>query len=155
MTFISRFSPTSEHPGIGLSGVIPDPRLRVAVSLAGLGISLWVTAAALPAHTGIAALIALGGAGAAWLALTTFATGLAVPATIAVMAAGGAVVAVTDSKGLIFTGIAASNAAVAFDTFSALILTAAGPIAFALTALAQRGFPGQWPALGLACLARL
>ncbi|NUH38618.1 hypothetical protein HUF15_17920 [Streptomyces samsunensis] len=152
MTLISRFGPAPEQPGIGVSALLPDPRARSAVSLIGLAISLWITVDSLPAHPGAAALIALAAAGAGWLALATVATGRTALAAIAVTAAGGAVVGVADAKGLIFTGVAAGSAGVAFGITTALALAAIGPAVFALTALAQHQFPGQLFAVCTAAL---
>ncbi len=53
MILTSRFSPAADHPGIGLSGMLPDPRARAAAMLAGLGVSVWINVATLPAAPGI------------------------------------------------------------------------------------------------------
>lgn len=155
MTFINKLSPISEYPGIGLSGLLPDPRLRAAASLAGLAASLWINVGSLPAHTGVVALIALAVAAAAWLALATIATRPLIPAVLAVMGMGGAVVAVTDANGAVFTGVAAAGAAVAFDVVGALALAAVGPAAFTVAALTQHQFPGNITAVCTAALAGL
>jgi signal transduction histidine kinase len=142
-----------DHPGIGLSGLIPGPRARAAVSLAGLGVSLWVTAGGLPWHAGVTVLAALALAGAAWLMLAAVSSGPLVPAAVAVMGAAGGVIAVTDQYGQIFAGVAAASAAVAFDPLTAAVLTAAGPAAFAVTAAMQGAFPGRLLEAATVCLA--
>ncbi|MEU6973057.1 hypothetical protein AB0A71_36155 [Kitasatospora aureofaciens] len=79
--------------------------------------------------------VALAVAAPAWLVLiagtllTAGTRGPYVAAVAAVMCAAGAVLAVTDANGLVFTGVAASLAAVAFDPVAALALCAAGPLA--------------------------
>jgi signal transduction histidine kinase len=143
MAFTSRLGPDSERPGIGLSALIPDPRARVAVSLGGLAVSLWITIGSLPAHPGTTTLTALVVAAVGWLALSTLATARAALPAIAVTAAGGGVIGVADPKGLVFAGIAAGSAGVTFGLSTALALAAVGPAAFALAALAQYDFPGQ------------
>lgn len=153
MTIAARLSPTPDHPGIGLSGLIPDPRARAAVFLAGLGVSLWVTASGLAPHAGIAALAALALAGSAWLMLAVANTGPLVPAAVAVMGAAGGVIAVTDQYGLIFAGVAAASAAVTFGPPTAAVLTAASPAAFAVTTALQGTFPGRLLEAATACLA--
>lgn len=144
MWFLLKLRPAPEHPGIGLSSLLPDARMRAVAAIAGLAGTLWFTIAALPAHPGITTPVAVGLAGTAWLVLATVATGAAVPASITLMSAAGALTAVTDTYGLIFTGVAASAAAVAFDTAPALAMAAAGPAAYALGALAHHGWPGQF-----------
>ena len=153
MTIAARLSPTPDHPGIGLSGLIPDPRARTAVFLAGLGVSLWVTASGLPRHTGIAVLAALALAGAAWLMLAAVNNGPLVPAAVAVMGTAGGVIAITDQYGLIFAGVAAASAAVTFGPLTAAVLTAASPAAFAVTAAVQGMFPGRLLEAATVCLA--
>ncbi len=151
MSITSRFRPAAEHPGIGLSGMIPDPRARAATMLAGLGVSLWVNVAALPAAPGIVAPVAMAVAAVAWLVLIGGTRGAHVAAVVAVLCAAGAVIAVTDINGLIFTGVAASTAAVAFDPVAALVLSMAGPVAYCLAAIAHGPFPGRL--LGTAAVA--
>lgn len=153
MTIAARLSPTPDHPGIGLSGLIPDPRARAAVFLAGLGVSLWVTVSGLPRPAGIAALAALALAGAAWLMLAAVNTGPLVPAAVAVLGAAGGVIAVTDQYGLIFAGVAAASAAVTFGPLTAAVLTAASPAASAVTAAVQGMFPGRLLEAATVCLA--
>ena len=139
----SRFVPAADHPGIGLSGVMPNPRARAAVMLAGLGVSIWINLATLPAGQGIVAPVALAVAALAWLVLIAGTRGTYVAAVVAVMCAAGAVIAVTDANGLVFTGVAASTAAVAFDPVAALVMSAAGPVAYCLAAIPHGPFPGR------------
>jgi signal transduction histidine kinase len=139
----SRFVPAADHPGIGLSGVMPNPRARAAVMLAGLGVSIWINLATLPAGQGIVAPVALAVAALAWLVLTAGTRGTYVAAVVAVMCAAGAMIAVTDANGLVFTGVAASTAAVAFDPVAALVMCAAGPVAYCLAAIPHGPFPGR------------
>ncbi|MCO5992214.1 sensor histidine kinase [Actinoallomurus rhizosphaericola] len=143
MSITSRFTPDADHPGIGLSSMIPDPRARVAVMLVGLGVSIWTNVVTLPADPGIVAPVALAVAALAWLALIAGTRGGHVAAVAAVMCAAGAVIAVTDTNGLIFTGVAASIAAVAFDPVAALVLATAGPVAHCLAAITHGPFPGR------------
>ncbi len=132
-----------DPPGIGLSGMIPDPRARAAAMLVGLGVSIWINIVTLPAAPGIVAPVALAVAALAWLVLIARTRGTHVVAVAAVMCAAGAVLAVTDANGLIFTGVAASVAAVAFDPVAALVLSAAGPVAYCLAAIPHGPFPGR------------
>ncbi|WP_051939256.1 sensor histidine kinase [Phaeacidiphilus oryzae] len=155
MSISTRFSPAADHPGIGLSGMIPDPRARAAAMLLGLGVSLWVNVAALPADPGLAAPVALAVATLAWLALIAGARGAGAAAVVAAMCAAGAVVAVTDTNGLIFTGVAASTAAVAFEPVAALVLATAGPVAYCLAAVPHGPFPGRLLATAAVALAGL
>ncbi|MGQ4402643.1 sensor histidine kinase [Streptomyces hayashii] len=149
MNIASRFSPAADHPGIGLSGMLPDPRARAAGMLVGLGVSIWINVATLPAASGIVAPFALGVAGLAWLVLiaatllTVGTRGAGVAAVVAGMCAAGAVLAITDANGLIFTGVAASMAAVAFDPIAALVLSTAGPVAYCLAAIPHGSVPGR------------
>jgi signal transduction histidine kinase len=153
MSIAARLSPAPDHPGIGLSGLIPDPRARAAASLAGLGVSLWVTVSGLPPHAEIAVLAALALAGAAWLMLAAVNAGPLVPAGVVVTGAAGGVIAVTDRYGLIFAGVAAASAAVTFGPLTAAVLTAASPAAFAITAAVQGMFPGRLLEAATVCLA--
>jgi signal transduction histidine kinase len=153
MTIAARFSPSPGQPGIGLSGLIPDSRARAAVSLAGLGVSLWSAADGLPHRPGLAPLAALAVAGAAWLVLAAVNRGPLVPVAVAVLGAAGGVIAVTDKSGLIFAGVSAGLAAVTFDLLGAAVLTAAGPAAFAGAAAAAGTLPGRLLAVVTACLA--
>ncbi|MFJ8098572.1 sensor histidine kinase [Streptomyces griseofuscus] len=161
MSITSRFSPAADHPGIGLSGMIPDPRARAAAMLAGLGVSVWINATTLPADPGAVAPVALAVAALAWLVLiagtllTAGTRGAHVAAVTAVMCAAGAVLAVTDANGLIFTGVAASLAAVAFDPVAALMLSTAGPVAYCLAAIPHGPFPGRLLSTAAAALAGL
>ncbi|MBA9050766.1 MULTISPECIES: sensor histidine kinase [Streptomyces] len=161
MSITSRFSPAADHPGIGLSGMIPDPRARAAAMLAGLGVSIWINVATLPADPGVVAPVALAVAALAWLVLiagtllTAFTQGAHVAAVAAVMCAAGAVLAVTDTNGLIFTGVAASLAAVAFDPLAALVLSTAGPVAYCLAAIPHGPFPGRLLSTAAVALAGL
>jgi signal transduction histidine kinase len=155
MAFIRKLGPATEHPGVGLSSLLPDPRMRSVAMLAGLAASLWITIASLPSGVGTAIPAAVGIAGAAWLILATIATGPVIPASITVMAAAGALTAVTDAYGLIFTGVAASAAAVAFDAAPALAMAGAGPAAYAADALVHHGWPGQFLQACTATLAGL
>lgn len=153
MTIKARLNPTPDHPGIGLSGLIPDPRFRTAVFLAGLAVSVWMTVDGLPVHAGIAALAALAVAGLAWLALATVNSGPLVPAAVAVMGVGGGVITSTDPRGLIFAGVGAASAAVAFDPLTAAVLIAASPVALVVATIAQGPFPGRLLAVTTVCLA--
>ncbi|MEU2308977.1 sensor histidine kinase [Streptomyces misionensis] len=161
MSITSRFSPAADHPGIGLSGMIPDPRARAAAMLVGLGVSIWINIATLPADPGVVAPVALAVAALAWLVLiagtllTAFTQGAHVAAVAAVMCAAGAVLAVTDTNGLIFTGVAASLAAVAFDPHAALVLSTAGPVAYCLAAIPHGPFPGRLLSTAAVALAGL
>jgi signal transduction histidine kinase len=152
MTIAARFSPSPGHPGIGLSGLIPDPRARVAVSLAGLGVSLWSAAGELPQRPGTAPLAALAIAAVAWLVLAAMTRGPLVAAAVVVLGAAGGVITVTDQSGLIFAGLSAGIAAVTFDSLAAPVLAAAGPAAFAATAALTDALPGRLLAIVAACL---
>lgn len=143
MSVIRRFSPAADHPGIGLSGMIPDPRARAVAMLVGLGVSVWINVVTLPAAPGIVAPGALAVAALAWLVLIAGTQGAHVAAVAAVMCAAGAVLAVTDPNGLIFTGVAASMAAVAFEPVAALVLSTAGPVAYCIAAIPHGPFPGR------------
>jgi signal transduction histidine kinase len=161
MSITSRFSPAADHPGIGLSGMIPDPRARAAAMLVGLGVSVWINVATLPADPGVVVPVALAVAALAWLVLiagtllTAGTRGAHVAAVAAVMCAAGAVLAVTDANGLIFTGVAASLAAVAFDPVAALVLSTAGPVAYCLAAIPHGPFPGRLLSTAAVALAGL
>ncbi|TWV33895.1 hypothetical protein FRZ03_29855 [Streptomyces misionensis] len=161
MSITSRFSPAADHPGIGLSGMIPDPRARAAAMLVGLGVSVWINVATFPADPGVVVPVALAVAALAWLVLiagtllTAGARGAHVAAVSAVMCAAGAVLAVTDANGLIFTGVAASLAAVAFDPVAALVLSTAGPVAYCLAAIPHEPFPGRLLSTAAVALAGL
>ncbi|SFW74608.1 sensor histidine kinase [Amycolatopsis australiensis] len=143
MNIVGRFTPGADHPGIGLSGVIRDPRARFAAMLVGLGVSIWINVATFPADPGVVAPVALAVAVLAWIVLIAGARGARVAAVVAVMCAAGAVIAVTDANGLIFTGVAASTAAVAFDPLAALLLSTAAPVAYCLAAIPHGLFPGR------------
>ncbi|PWI42536.1 histidine kinase [Streptomyces sp. ICBB 8177] len=161
MSITSRFNPAADHPGIGLSGVIPDPRARAAAMLVGLGVSVWINVVTLPADPGVVVPVALAVAALAWLVLiagtllTAGTRGVHVAAVAAVMCAAGAVLAVTDANGLIFTGVAASLAAVAFDPLAALVLSTAGPVAYCLAAIPHGPFPGRLLSTAAVALAGL
>jgi signal transduction histidine kinase len=155
MSITSRFSPAADHLGIGLSGMIPDPRVRVAAMLVGLGASIWINVVTLPADPGIVAPVALAVAALAWFALIVGTRGAHMAAVAAVMCAAGAVIAVTDTNGLIFTGVAASTAAVEFDRVAALVLSTAGPVAHCLAVIPHGPFPGRLLATAAVALAGL
>ncbi|WP_369222597.1 sensor histidine kinase [Streptomyces sp. R39] len=155
MNVVSRFIPAADRPGIGLSGMIPDPRVRAAGMLAGLGVSIWINVATLPSDPGIVAPVALAVAAPAWIALIAGIRGARVAAAVAVMCAAGAVIAVADPNGLIFTGVAASTAAVAFDPVAALVLSTAGPVAYCLATIPHGPFPGRLLATAAVALAGL
>jgi signal transduction histidine kinase len=140
MTIAARLRPMPDHPGIGLSGLIPDPWLRAAASLAGAGLSLWAAAEGLPPRAGTAALVALTVAGLAWLVLAAERVLPLVPAAVVALGAAGGVITPGDQYGVIFIGVAAASAAVAFDTRTALALAAAGPAACAAAAAAAGSF---------------
>lgn len=143
MNIVGRFSSAADHPGIGLSGMIRDPRARAAAMLVGLGVSVWVNVATLPADPGIVAPVALAVAALAWIVLIVGTRGARVAAVVPVMCAAGAVIAVTDTNGLIFTGVAASTAAVAFEPAAALVLSTAGPVAYCLATIPHGSLPGH------------
>ncbi|MEH0516955.1 MULTISPECIES: sensor histidine kinase [unclassified Streptomyces] len=109
--------------------------------LVGLGVSIWINVVTFPAAPGIVAPVALAVAALAWLVLIVGTRGTHVAA--AVMCAAGAVLAVTDANGLIFTGVAASMAAVAFDPVDALVMCTAGPVAYCIAAIPHGPFPGR------------
>ncbi len=153
MNVKARWRPAPDHLGIGVSGLIPDPRARAAVFLAGLGVSVWVSVGGLANHAGAAALAALALAGAAWLMLATARTGTLAPAAAAVMGAAGGMLAVGDQYGLIFVGVAAASAAVMVDLLPAAVVSATGPAAFAVTAAVQGRFPGRLDEAVTVCLA--
>lgn len=153
MNVKARWRPAPDYVGIGVSGLIPDPRTRAAVFLAGLGVSMWVTVGGLADHAGVAVFAALALAGAAWLMLATARTGLLAPAAAVVMGASGGMLAVSDQYGLIFVGVAAASAAVMVDLLPAAVVSAAGPAAFAVTAAAEGRFPGRLDQAVTVCLA--
>lgn len=153
MNLSARWRPTPDHLGIGVSGLIPDPRARAAVFLAGLGVSVWVTIGGLAPRSGAAVLAALALAGAAWLVLALMRTGPLAPAAAAVMGAAGGMLAVSDHYGLIFVGVAAAFAAVMVDLAPAVVVSAAGPAAFAVAAAVQGRFPGRLDEAVTVCLA--
>lgn len=136
-----------DEPGVGLSGLIPNPWLRAAVCLAGLTATLWAAVTAVPpgpAGPGTALLVSVSLAGLGWLTWAAARRGgPLLPTAVAVMGAAGGVVASTDSAGLIFCGVAASAAAVTFELTAATALAAAGPAAFTAAVLAQGTFPGR------------
>lgn len=153
MNITARLSPAPDYPGIGFSGLFPDRRIRVVVSLAGLGASLGVVVSQLPPSAPVAALTAAAVGGLAWLVLTALDGGPVVAAGVVVLSAAGGVVCATTPNGMIFTGIAAGNAAVAFDTLTALTLAASGVAAYALTELAGSVSYGHLQLLILVTLA--
>jgi signal transduction histidine kinase len=140
MTIAARLKPMPDHPGIGLSGLIADPLLRAAVSVTGAGLSLWATADGLPPRVGTAVLAALAVAGLAWLLLAAERALPVVPAAVVALGAAGGVITPSDRYGVIFIGVAAASAAVAFDPRTAFTLAAAGPAACAAAAAAAGTF---------------
>ncbi|MDA8359609.1 MAG: histidine kinase [Actinomycetota bacterium] len=155
MNVKARWRPTPDHAGVGLSGLIPDPRASAAVFLAGLGVSVWVSVGGLADHAGVAVLAALALAGAAWLVLASASTGPLAPAAAAVMGAAGGMLAVSDRYGLIFVGVGAAAAAVMVELLPAAVVSVAGPAAFAVTAGVQGRFPGRLDEAATVCLAGL
>ncbi|MGW2491393.1 sensor histidine kinase [Streptomyces sp. NPDC001606] len=155
MSIVRRFSPAAEHPGVGLSGMIQAPRARAVAMLVGLGVTVLINVAALPTDPGIVAPAALAAAALAWLGTIAGIRGTRVAGVVAVMGAAGAVLTITDTNGLIFTGVAASTAAVAFDPVAALMLSTAGPLAYCLAAIPRGPFPGHLLATATVALAGL
>lgn len=129
-----------DHPGIGLSGLIADPWLRAAVSVTGIGLSLWAAVDGLPPRAGTASLAALAVAGLAWLLLAAERVLPAVPAAVVLLGVAGGVIAPGDRYGMIFIGVAAASAAAAFDPRTAFVLAAAGPAACAAACAAAGSF---------------
>jgi|SRR5579875_52668 len=155
MNITARLSPAPDYLGIGFSGLFPDRRVRAAVSLAGLGAALGAMASQLPPSAPDAALAAVAVGGLAWLVLTALDGGRWVAAGVVVLSAAGGVVTATAPNGIVFTGIAAGNAAVAFDALTALTLAASGVAAFTLTELTGSVSYGHLQLLILVTLAGL
>jgi signal transduction histidine kinase len=148
--------------GIGVSGLIPHRGLRAVISLAGLGASLWYITTTIPVGlTGatLAALVSVVIAGLGWLLwLTVDVTGTGRPALAAIwvaMAAAGGVLATTGSAGLIFVGVAAGGAAIAFELPVAVALAAAGLAGFVVAAAVQDALPGRLLSVAVVGLAAL
>lgn len=147
-------------PGIGLSGLIPHAGLRAAVCLGGLGAAMWVSVPALhpgPSGRGVETLAGLIVAGLAWLAWVAASAGggRVLAAALAVLAAAGGVLASAGSTGLIFVGVAAGAAAIAFELPAAVLLAAAGPAGFAVAAAVQAALPGRLLSVAAVCLGGL
>ncbi|HEY2279489.1 MAG TPA: hypothetical protein VGI00_14115, partial [Streptosporangiaceae bacterium] len=148
--------------GIGVSGLIPNRGIRAAISLAGLGASLWYITTAIPlGPTGaaLAALVSVVIAGLGWLLwLAADITGTGRPVLAAVwvaMAAAGGVLATSGSAGLIFVGVAAGGAAIAFELPVAVALAAAGPAGFVVAAAVRDALPGRLLSVAVVSLAAL
>jgi signal transduction histidine kinase len=148
--------------GIGVSGLIPNRGIRAVISLAGLGASLWYITAATPlglTGAALAALVSVVIAGLGWLLwLTADVTGTGRPALAAVwvaMAAAGGVLATSGPAGLIFVGVAAGGAAIAFELPVAVALAAAGPAGFVVAAAVRDALPGRLLSVAVVSLAAL
>jgi signal transduction histidine kinase len=148
--------------GIGFSGLIPHRGIRTAVSLAGLGVSLWYVAANIPmglSGAALAALISLVVAGLSWLLwLAGDVAGTNRPALLvasAGLAAAGGVLASVGSPGLIFVGVGSGGAAIVFDLPVAVPPAAAAPAAFAVAAAVQGTLPGRLLSVAVVALVAL
>ncbi len=145
-------------PGIGLSGLIPNPWARAVVCLAGLALSLWGSVTTLhPGFSGrgTVVLVSVTVAGLGWLAWVAAKGGPVLPTALVAMGAAGGAAATAGSAGLIFVGVAAAGAAAAFDLPAAVVLAASGPVAFVVAAAAQGMFPGRLLAVATTCLVGL
>jgi signal transduction histidine kinase len=140
--------------GIGLSGLIPNPLLRTAAALTGLGIALGASVADLHpglSGAGIWALVSIMVAGASWL-VWMVADGAVLIAAVVVLGCAGGAASTVGSDGLIFVGVAAAGSALAFDLPAAALPAASGPAAFCVVALARGVFPGELLPVATACL---
>lgn len=135
--------------------MIPNPVLRAGAALMGLGAAMWTNIGALhpgQSGTGIWTIAGVAAAGAAWLVWMAVKGGGVLTAALAVLGCAGGVVCSAGSEGLIFVGIAAAGAALAFDLPIAALLAAFGPAGFTVTALARGTFPGELPEVAAVCL---
>jgi signal transduction histidine kinase len=158
-------APRRDQPvsiGIGLSGLIPHRGLRAAVSLAGLAGSLYYVATSITlGWTGapLAALVSTVVAGLSWLAwqaVDAAGTGPgALSAASATLAAAGGVLATSGHAGLVFVGVGAGGAAIAFDLPVAVVPAATGPAAFLVTAGIRGTLPGPLLSVALVTLVGL
>ena len=148
--------------GIGFSGLIPNRGVRAAISLAGLGASLGYVVSAIPlglSGAELASLISVTVAGLAWLLwVAADVTGIGRPVMSvawAALAAAGGVLASAGSPGLIFVGVGAGGAAIAFDLPVAITLAAAGPAGYVVAAAARDALPGRLLSVAVVSLAGL
>jgi len=148
--------------GIGYSGLIPNRAVRAVISLAGLGASLGYVASTIPlgpAGSALAALVSVTVAGLSWLLwVAADVAGIGRPALSvawAALAAAGGVLASAGSAGMIFVGVAAGGAAIAFDLPVAVALAAAGPAGFVVATAARDAWPGRLLSVAVVALAGL
>ena len=148
--------------GIGFSGLIPHRGIRAAISLAGLGGALWYAATSLSlgwSGAPLAVLVSVVVAGLSWLVwLAVDVTGARHPvlsAASATLAAAGGVLASSGHPGLVFVGVGAGGAAIAFDLPVAVALAAVGPAAFLIAAAVRGTLPGLLLSVALVTLAAL
>lgn len=128
-------------PRLGLSGLIPDPRLRLLVAATGVAVSEWMVLATAPPG----ALVPIGAAlaGLCWLLWLLGVGGARRAVLLATMGAAGGAVAAVDGLGLIFVGVMASAAATDFDLLPAAGLALAAPAGAAATLTARGDLPGN------------
>jgi signal transduction histidine kinase len=148
--------------GIGYSGLIPNRGARAVISLAGLGASLGYLAGTIPlglSGAALASLVSVTVAGLSWLLwVAADVAGIGRPAlSVAwtVLAAAGGVLASAGSAGMIFVGVAAGGAAIAFDLPVAVALATAGPAGFLVAAAVRDGLPGRLLSVAVVSLAGL
>lgn len=140
-------------PRLGLSGLIPDPRLRLLVAVTGVAVSEWMVLATAPAG----ALVPVGAAlaGLCWLLWLLGVGGAGRAVLLAAMGAAGGAIAAVDSLGLIFVGVMASAAATDFDLLPAAGLALAAPAGATATLAARGDMPGTLSQAFMVALAGL
>jgi hypothetical protein len=146
-------SRNDKTPGLGLSGLIPDPRLRFAAAAAGLAVSEWMVLTT--AAPGVLAPVGAGLAGLCWLGWLLGAGGPGRAVLLAVLGAAGGVVAGVDGFGLIFVGVMAGAAATGFDLLPAAGLAVAAPAGAAVSLAARGELPGSLSQVALVAVAGL
>jgi signal transduction histidine kinase len=142
----------SSDPGPGTA--ILEPRLRLVIRAASLGLLVWGAASeARPGLTGIhlAALVLLVAAALAWVGwLIVAPTGRSgVGAALLLMGATGGALAAIGPVSAVFVGVAGLGASMAFDLPVAVGLAAVGPVAMVVTA-ALDGRPAVRAGIGVA-----
>ncbi|MFG1607000.1 sensor histidine kinase [Actinoplanes sp. NPDC049265] len=156
-------SRTDKTPGLGLSGLIPDPRLRFGAAAAGLAVSEWMVLTT--AAPGVVVPVGAGLAGLCWLCWLLGAGGPPTTSArpggpgravlLAVMGAAGGAVAGVEGFGLIFVGVMAAAAATEFDLLPAAGLAVAAPVGAAGTLTVRGDLPGNLSQVVLVAVAGL
>lgn len=149
--------PGGYRPGIGVSGMLERPWLRLVVRVAGLAVTLWAAMSTLPSGSGLVEpLAALVVAALAWLVwAATDGRGRLLPLTWAVMGVAGGIATISDPSGLVFVGVAAGGAAVVLDLRAAVALAAGAPAGFVVAAAPAGSLPGRLLAVGVVSMVGL